>query len=71
MEVISNTSEGLWGEEKRIRLEEEWIIGTEDGDDSEMFGYIRGVAGADGKGRLYFIENEPYPRIIRCRLIAE
>ena len=28
----------------------------------------RRLAGADSKGRLYFIENEPFPRLIRCRL---
>jgi len=26
------------------------------------------VVGVDGKGRLYFIENDPFPRIIRCAL---
>ena len=28
----------------------------------------RRLAGIDGKGRLYFIENEPFPRIIRSRI---
>ena len=28
----------------------------------------RRLAGADSKGRLYFIENDPFPRIIRCVL---
>ena len=41
VETISNTSEGLWGEEKQINLEEELIIGKEYGDDEEMFSYIR------------------------------
>ena len=54
--VISNTSEGLWGEEKRIRLEEESIIGTEYGDDSEMFGYIRDVA-FDGEDNLFVADS--------------
>jgi hypothetical protein len=29
----------------------------------------RRLGGIDRKGRLYFIENEPFPRLIRCRLI--
>ena len=44
VEVISNASKGLWGEDNTLHLEEELITGKEYGDDSEMFGYIRGVA---------------------------
>jgi len=52
VEVISNASEGLWGKDKTIRLEEESVAGKEYGDDSEMFGYIRGVA-FDGEDNLF------------------
>jgi hypothetical protein len=29
----------------------------------------RRLGGIDSQGRIYFIENEPFPRLIRCRLI--
>ena len=31
----------------------------------------RRLAGIDSKGRLYFIENDPFPRLIRCVLKTE
>jgi hypothetical protein len=31
----------------------------------------RRLGGVDSKGRLYFIENDPFPRIIRCVLKTE
>jgi hypothetical protein len=31
----------------------------------------RRLAGIDSKGRLYFIENEPFPRLIRCLFIMD
>ena len=56
VETISNTSEGLWGEEKQINLEEELIIGKEYGDDEEMFSYIR-VIDFDGKGNIFVADS--------------
>ncbi len=56
VEVISNTKEGLWGENKKIRLEEDLIIGEEYGSDKEMFGYIR-ILSFDDKDNIYVIDS--------------
>jgi hypothetical protein len=39
--IISNLDNGLWGKDKQIKLVEDLSIGKEDGDESEVFGYIR------------------------------
>jgi hypothetical protein len=56
VEIISNTAKGLWGEDKTIRLDEELIIGKEYGDDTEIFGYIRGVA-IDGEDNIFVADS--------------
>jgi hypothetical protein len=56
VEIISHTSEGLWGEDKQISLEEELIIGKEYGSDEEMFGYIRIIA-FDSEDNIYVVDS--------------
>jgi WD40 repeat protein len=56
VEIISNTSEGLWGENKKVSLEEELIIGKEYGSDEEMFGYIR-IITFDAEGNIFVIDS--------------
>ncbi|UCE40520.1 MAG: 6-bladed beta-propeller [Candidatus Aminicenantes bacterium] len=56
VEIISNSSKGLWGEDKQISLEEELVIGKEYGDDEEMFGYIR-IITYDGKGKIFIADS--------------
>jgi len=56
VELISNTSKGLWGDDKQMSLEEELTIGKEYGNDEEMFGYIKGIA-FDGEGNIFFADS--------------
>lgn len=56
VETISNSSEGLWGKDKQMSLEEELIIGKEYGDDEEMFGYIR-IITFDGESNIFVADS--------------
>jgi hypothetical protein len=56
VEIVSNTSEGLWGQDKRVSLEEELVIGKEYGRDEEMFGYIRTIT-FDGEDNIFVADS--------------
>ena len=62
VETISNTSEGLWDEDKTIKVEEELIIGKEYGEEAEMFRYIRGIT-FDADDNFYV--NDSYELVIK------
>lgn len=62
VETISNSSEGIWGEDKTCLLEEELIIGKEYGEESEMFRYIRGVT-FDAADNL--VVNDSYELVVK------
>jgi hypothetical protein len=62
IEIVKNSSEGLWGEDKHLKLEEELIIGKEYGDEKEMFRYLRGIA-FDAEDNLYV--NDSYELVIK------
>jgi len=62
VETISNTSEGLWDEDKTIKVEEELIIGKEYGEEAEMFRYIRGIT-FDAEDNFYV--NDSYELVVK------
>ena len=55
-QVVKNTEKGLWDGSGKISLHDEMIIGKEIGDESEMFGYIRGLS-IDQKDNIYVADS--------------
>ena len=55
-QVVKNTVKGIWDGAKTISLHDEMIIGSEIGDESEMFGYIRGLT-IDPKDNIYVADS--------------
>ncbi len=62
VQIITNSSEGLWEEDKQARLEEELIIGEEYGKEDKMFHYIRGLT-FDSDDNIYV--NDSYDLAIK------
>lgn len=56
VEVISNTSEGLWGNDKKVSLKQDLLIGKEYGSEKEMFGYIR-IITFDDEGKIFIADS--------------
>jgi hypothetical protein len=62
VEIIENSSKGLWEEDKQLEIEEELIIGKEYGEDEEMFRYIRGLT-FDADDNIYV--NDSHDLVIK------
>ena len=55
-QVVTNSEKGLWDGSRSIRLDEDLIIGTEVGKESDMFGYIRTMT-LDSKDNIYVADS--------------
>lgn len=61
-EIVQNSSEGLWEEDKQATLVEELIIGEEYGEEDKMFRYIRGLT-FDSDNNIYV--SDSYELVIK------